>query len=542
MAKLHFPRKLIEQNLKLDNSTIADLSLFGTPLESLTDEEVELEISANRPDLLSAYGFLRAFQAYKGKKTGLKKYTVAHDHRPNYTVILDKRVKSCPRPHTVCAVVKNLSLTDATLKEMIQLQEKLALTLGRQRRKFGIGVYPLEKINFPARYEARKPADIEFIPLGFTKPMNAHQILQKHPMGKAYAHLLNGAERFPIFTDAKKQILSLLPIINSQDTGHVTTQTKDIFVECSGNDLITINAALSIFVTFCAEIGGTIEAVEMRGDKKYIAPDLKAKTIKLNKKTLEQTLGITLAEKEIAQLLARMGHDYKKGIVAYGCWRTDVLHEVDIIEDIAIAYGYDKFTPLIQEVPTIGEEAFESKVDTKIVESLVGLGFLETSSLHFITAEEKEKGKAEHSIEVENPRTEYAYLRPNLLIPTLRTLAHNLHAEYPHKICETGIVFSQNFAQIKEKQHLIIAHTPANFTIIKQALDYLFRMLNLNYELKETQVGGFIDGRTASVILEGKEIGFMGELHPATLREWKLKMPLAVAEISLEHIYQKLKK
>ena len=189
MAKLHFPRKLIEQNLKLDNSTIADLSLFGTPLESLTDEEVELEISANRPDLLSAYGFLRAFQAYKGKKTGLKKYTVAHD--------------------TVCAVVKNLSLTDATLKEMIQLQEKLALTLGRQRRKFGIGVYPLEKINFPARYEARKPADIEFIPLGFTKPMNAHQILQKHPMGKAYAHLLNGAERFPIFTDAKKQILSL---------------------------------------------------------------------------------------------------------------------------------------------------------------------------------------------------------------------------------------------------------------------------------------------------------------------------------------------
>ena len=542
MAKLKFPRKLIEQHLKLDNSTITALSLFGTPLESLTNEEVELEISANRPDLLSARGFLRAFQAYKGKKTGLRTYAVAHDRKPNYTVVIDKGVKSCPRPHIACAVVKNLSLTDATLKEIIRLQEKLALTLGRQRKKCGIGIYPMEKINFPIRYESRKPLDIEFTPLGFTKSANAHQILQKHPIGKEYAHLLDGADRFPIFIDAKKQILSMPPIINSQNTGHVTAQTKDVFIECSGQDITILNAALSVFVTFCAEIGGTIEAVEMRGDNKHISPDLKAKTIKLNKESIERTLGVTLTEKEIAQLLSRMGHDYNKGVVTYGCWRIDILHEADIIEDIAIAYGYDKFTPIIPGISTVGEEAFESKAETKIIESLVGLGFLETTSLHFITAEEKEREKVEHPIEVEDPRTEYAYLRPNLLIPTLRTLAHNLHAEYPQKICETGIVFVRNVNQIKEEQHLIIAHTPANFTIIKQELDYLFRMLNLTYELKETQVNGLIEGRTASVIFEGKEIGFIGEFHPSTLREWHLKMPLAVVEINLIHIYEILKK
>jgi phenylalanyl-tRNA synthetase beta chain len=541
MAKLKFSRDLMEQHLKLDTVTLNQFNLFGTPLESLTDDEVELEISANRADLFSTYGFLKAFQAYQGKNTGLQTFKVAHESKPTYKVIVDKSVKSV-RPHTVCAVVNNLKLTETNLREIINLQEKLHLTIGRQRKKCAIGVYPLDKITFPVKYEARKPADITFVPLGELKPLLAQQILQKHPAGKAYAHLLEKEEKYPLFVDAKKQILSMPPIINSQETGQVTTKTNALFVECSGYDIPTLNAVLSVIVTTLAEMGGSIEAVDIQDDHKHVTPNLHPQKIKISKEAIEKTLGLTLSEKEIEKLLARMGHTYAKGTVQYSGARTDILHEIDIIEDIAIAYGYDNLTPLTPQVPGEGEESPAAKIDTKIIETLTGLGFIETSSLHFVTAEEVAHEEQKHLLEVESPRTEYAFLRPNLIIPTLRTLAHNLHAEYPQKICETGTVFTKHNDEIKETPRLVIAHSPANFTTIKQALDYLFRMLNITYTVEEAKVPGCIEGRTASIHVDNKNIGFLGEIHPKTLRDWHLKMPLALAELDLTHIYEKLKK
>lgn len=539
MAKLKFSRTLMEQHIKLDNATLAQFNLFGTPLESLSDDEVELEISANRADLFSTYGFLRAFQAYQGKNTGLRTYKVNRESKPAYKVIVDKSVKSV-RPHTVCAIVTNLKLTEINLKEIINLQEKLHLTIGRQRKKCAIGVYPLDKITFPVKYEARKPADIIFIPLGESRPLSAQQILQKHPTGKTYAHLLEKEEKYPIFVDAKKQILSMPPIINSQETGQATVKTNALFVECSGYDIPTLNAVLSVIVATLAEMGGSIEAVEIQDDRKHITPELKPQKIKISRESIEKTLGLTLSEKEIEKLVARMGHTYTKGTVQYSAARTDILHEIDIIEDIAIAYGYDNLIPLVPQVPGEGEESRAAKIDAKIIEMLTGLGFIETSSLHFVTAEEVTHEEQKHLLEVESPRTEYAYLRPNLIIPTLRTLSHNLHAEYPQKICETGTVFVKHNDEIKETPRLIIAHSPANFTTVKQALDYIFRMLNIQYTVEETKVQGCIDGRTASIHIDNKRIGFLGEIHPKTLRDWHLKMPLALAELDLTHIYEKL--
>ncbi|MDO8460783.1 MAG: phenylalanine--tRNA ligase subunit beta, partial [Nanoarchaeota archaeon] len=446
-----------------------------------------------------------------------------------------------------CAIVKNLKFDDSRIKEVIDLQEKLHTTIGRNRKKVAIGIYPLEKINLPIIYEARKPSDIKFIPLEAEREMTGQQILQSHPTGRTYAHLLEGYEKFPVFTDSKGNIISMPPIINSHDTGKITEQTTDIFIECSGWHFETLKKTLNIIITTLAEMGGTIYAMKLQYENKetYITPDLTPDKIKISLNNVNKLLGLTLKEIDIIKLLPKMGYEYKNKTVFVPAWRVDILHEVDIIEDIAIAYGYDRLIPQIPKVATIGEETKESKITNKIAQILTGLGLLETSSYHLIKAREAELSKLKEKIEVIDSKTEYKFLRQNLLIPSLRILKENKDNEYPQKFFEIGTVFSldkedKTETGILESEHLIIISSPANFTEMKQIIDYLTSMLGIKYELSESSHPNLIEGRTGSIKVNNKDIGYIGELHPETLRQWGIKMPASVIEISLEEIFELL--
>lgn len=538
MAKVRYNRKTIEKEIKLDEKNLKKMSLFGTTVENLTSEELELEIPANRPDLLSTGGFMRAFKMFTGEEKEVKKYTPKKNKE--YSVTVDKSVKDI-WPYTVCAVVKNLKLDHEDVQEIITLQEKLSSTLGRNRKKAGLGIYPLHKLSFPIRYEAWKPENIAFRPLGFPKEMNAEQILQKHPTGKEYASILRDKPRYPLFIDAKKKILSMPPIINSEETGHVDENTNDVFIECSGIDLRTLQKMLIIFTAELVDRGGTLYEVHMKDTPEIYTPSFESERKKIKKENIESLLGIKLSEKEIETLLLRMGHEYKAGTVKSPAWRNDLLHEVDIAEDVLIAYGYEKLVPTIPSIGTLGQQSQTTTVRAHIREILNGLGLLELSSLHFITKEEADLCNPK-CVEVENPRTEYALLRPNLTIPLLRTLAANRDTEYPQNAYEIGPIFrldGESETGVSENEHLVIGLTPSNFTKAKQVLDYLMRMLNHTYALKETEVEGLIEGRTGHIMLNNRSIGHIGEVHPTTLRAWKLKMPLTLIEIDLTSLLKK---
>ncbi|HLF53586.1 MAG TPA: phenylalanine--tRNA ligase subunit beta [Candidatus Nanoarchaeia archaeon] len=546
MATIRIPKSELKKHIKLDESIIEKINLFGTPVESVTEEEIELEIMPNRPDLLSVEGFARAFKAFMNKETGLKKYRI-HSPEKNFKVKISPSVNEI-RPYTACAIVKKLNLDGKKIRTLIDLQEKLHATIGRNRRKAAIGIYPLEKITLPITYEARKPADIKFIPLESEKEMNGMQILQQHPAGKEYAKLLENYSTFPVFIDSKEKILSMPPIINSNETGKITEQTKEVFIECSGSNLEILKKILNIVVTTMADMGGEIYSMDLDyGKNKIITPDLKPEKVSLSLENANKLLGLELKEKDLEKLLPRMGYEYSKGRVYVPAWRTDILHEVDIIEDIAIAYGYDNLIPEIPKVATIGEESNESKIKSKISDILVGLGLLETSSYHLIKADEAEKAKLDEKdkIELENSKTEYKLLRPNLLIPILRILAENKDNEYPQKIFEIGTVFKKDASSssetgIKESEHLIVAASPSNFTEIRQILDYLGRMLDIKLELIEAKQEQLIEGRTGSIGVNNKRIGYIGEIHPETLQTWNIKMPISVLEISLDEIFKRL--
>lgn len=542
MATIKIPKAELKKYAKTESELAEKINLMGTPVESISEEEIEIQILPNRADCLSVQGFLRAFRAYAGKEQGLKHYRVNTPEK-DYKIKVDSSVKDI-RPFTACAIVKGIRYDDTKIKEIIDMQEKLHSTLGRNRKKAAIGIYPLEKITLPIKFEARKPEDIKFVPLEADKEMNGLQILQMHPAGREYAHLLEGMEKFPVFTDAKGRILSMPPIINSHETGKVTEQTRDVFVECSGFDFEALKKILSIIVTTLADMGGKIYAMELDYGKKEITPDLTPLKKKLSLENANKLLGLNLKEKDIEKLLPRMGCGYKGGKAIIPAWRADILHEVDIIEDIAIAYGYDNLVPEIPKVATIGEESEESKVEAKIAEILAGLGLIETSSYHLIKEDEAKLAKIPESdkIELENSKTEYKLLRPSLLMPALRTLSENKDSEYPQRIFEMGTVFKKDISGksetgIRESQHLLAACTPGRFTELKQILEYLGKALNTLITIKETAAQHFIEGRTGEILINGIQSGIIGEIHPETLRSWNIKQPIAVIEISLEGIF-----
>ncbi len=533
MANIQFNCKEVEKHFKLDEKTLEAINMFGTPA-TISDETLEIEVFPNRPDLISLQGFVRAIKSYLGKETGLKKYLLKSGKEK---VIVEKSIPS-EWPCAVACIVRGVPFNNEKIKEIIDIQEKLGSTLLRKRKKGGLGIYPLEKIQFPVRFIGMDPEKIKFRPLEYPHAITGRQILTAHPTGREYASICADWKSFPIFIDSKNEIMSMPPITNSHDLGKVNESTSDVFLEATGTDLAKIQQALTILATALADMGGkiqTLTCVQANGEK-IIVPDLTPKNLKISIDNVNTLLGLSLREKEVEKLLTRMGHEYTKGTVKYSSWRTDILHEVDFAEDIAIAYGYDKLIPEIPKVATIGEEAPEEKTIAKIADLLIGLKLTEISSYHLVKEEEIKRTTSE-KIEVENSKTEYKFLRPSLRIPALRILAENKDHEYPQKLFEIGTVFLKNEKTetgIIESPHLLVASSPGNFTELKQILDYLFRTFNLSYILKESSIDGCIDGRTGAIMVNGKSMGIIGEMHPESLKDWGIKMPVALFEIDLE--------
>ncbi len=540
MAGIKYSKKEFEKHFKLTKELEEKISLMGTHFEGSTNEEIEVEVTPNRPDLYSLQGFIRALKTFTGKEAGLAKYKLNKPEK-NFEVKIDASVKDV-RPCTACAIIKNIKFDNEKIKEIIAIQEKLHMTLGRNRKKIAIGIYPLEKITLPIKLEARLPKDIKFRPLESEKEMNGLQILQQHPTGREYAKLLEGQSKFPIFIDGKNQILSMPPIINSHNTGKVSESTKDIFIECSGFEFEILKKTLNILVTMLADMGGEIYQMNLNyGTKKEITPDLTPQKVKLNINNVNKMLGLELKETEIKKLLEKMGHDYEKGIVEIPSWRTDVMHEADIIEDIAIAYGYNNLIPEIPQIATIGEIDKTEILKKKICEILTGLNMLEISSYHLLTKEDAKKMDIKNAIEVEDSKSEYKILRPNLLSNSLKILSENVDIAYPQRIFELGRVFGRDTQKIKEtcineeeRLNITITDALAGFTELKQIFDYLARTLEKDYKLESASNEQFIEGRCAKIVINGKEIGIFGEITPKLIGAFKIKNPVVALELNIE--------
>jgi phenylalanyl-tRNA synthetase beta chain len=550
MPTIHINKKVFEKLVgkKLPEKKLMDrISYLGTDLDEVGEEEIVVEIFPNRPDMLSVQGFSRAFSSFIGVKKGLCKFPVK---KSTHKVIVESSVKKY-RPYTACAIVKNLSFDDEKIKEIVQLQEKLHVTYGRHRKKAAIGIYPFEKIKTPIRFMALKPKEISFIPLESSKEMNGIQILNNHPTGREYAHLLDGLDKYPIFIDANDEILSMPPVINSEKTGKITDKTKDVFVECSGFDYPTLSKCLNMIVTAMADMGGTIYSMDLNyGNKKRVSPELSPEKMDLNVDYVNKRLGLNLTKKDCTNLLKKMGYGYSDSKVLVPAYRTDVMHQADLAEDIAIAYGYDKFSPEIPNVATIGKEDDLEVFKKRIANCLVGFGLLETSTYHLTNKKDLIENMSckTDAVELEKASsTEYNLLRTWMIPSLMQVLASNKHHEYPQKLFEIGTVFLKNpqtESGVEEASRLAVvsAHKSADYTELKQMLDYLLSTLGLKYSINATEHSSFIPGRVGRVVVNKTKTAYIGELSPEVLSNFGIEIPASAFELNISELFKILNK
>jgi len=550
MPTITISREVFEQYVgkKLAVDKLRDrISYLGTDLEEVNDKEIVVEIFPDRPDMLSVQGFARAFSSFVGVKTGLRKYKIEPS---NEKMIVEKSVSNV-RPYTACAIVKNMHFDDEKIKEVIDIQEKLHITYGRHRKKVAIGIYPFEKIKTPIRFLAEDPKDIVFQPLEFNKKMNALEIIKSHPAGKEYGYLLEGMKKFPVFRDANNEVLSVPPIINSHKTGKISEKTKDIFIECSGFDFGIMKKCLNMIVAALYEMGGHVYSMELfYGNKKFITPDLRPEEMKVDINYINRLLGLNLKENEIKKLFERMGYEYKNKKVFIPAYRADIKHQVDLAEDIAIAYGFENFKEVIPHVATIAEENKFEIFKRKISELLAGLGFLEASTYNLTNKEfQCKKMNTEVSlISLANSiSSDYDMLRAWMIPSSIEILSENTHHEFPQKIFTIGTIFKKNNkfdTNIEENERIAvtISSDKTDYTEIRQALDYLFRSIGIKYNISEADHTSFIQGRVGRVSVNEKNVAYIGEINPQVLANWGLEMPVTSFELNLSELYEIMNK
>lgn len=525
---------------KLSDAELEDtINSIKPSVEKITKNEIIIEHTTDRIDLFGIEGLARAIRQYLG--LGAKKYRFGES---GLTIRVDF-VKI--RPFIASAVVREVKLNDELIKSLMNIQEVLHETIGRKRRKVAIGIHDLDKIHPPIVYTGVRK-DSRIIPLEHSEEMTLAEVLEKVEKGRKYGKIVSASKVWPVFMDSKG-IFSFPPIINSDRT-KVTKKTRNLFIELTGIDKKAVLQTLNIIVTNLAERGCKIETVRLLYKRKgEFTPSLDREVIELEQAHVNKLLGLELTEDETIKILKRMGYESVKVNgkleVVIPPYRVDILHPVDVIEDICIGYGYDKLSPELPNLATIGKPHPLEKLSGRVRNLMIGFGFQEV--LRPILTNPNDQFdrmcmKREKVVELENPVSkEYTCLRLWVLPSLMRVLASNKHVSYPQRVFEVGDVVipdekKDTKSRTVRKLAFVLSHSKANYPEIKAIVEGLLRNLTIQYEFVRVKHPSFIRGRTAQIIIGEKRVGFFGEIHPLVLENWKLEMPVAACEINLEEL------
>ena len=535
VVRIHYED--MERLIGASKETImARLAMMGADIGKRAEEEyVDVEFFPDRPDLYSAEGVARAMRGFLGLETGPAEYSV---EKGPIVLQVDESVLGV-RPVIGCAVVRGLSFSDEAIESLMGLQEDLHWGLGRNRRKVAIGVHDISRVSPPFRYFGERP-ERSFVPLDFSEEMSMKEILEKHPKGKGYGHILEGCDRYPLIVDAKDQVLSFPPIINGELTS-VTEETEDLFIDVTGMDGMVFKA-LNIVVTSLAERGGRIESVLVqRKEGDFLSPNLEPTSWTVSTAEANRLIGFDLNSAELAAALEKMRFgaraDGDQVQVMVPAYRADIMHSWDIFEDAAKAYGFDRLEARLPQTVTVGRAHPSEVRKGEIREILAGLGYLEVmpftltnEKMHFQWMRRESSQEALAAVRVMHPISElHTILRTSLLSSLLEIFALNQHHPLPQKIFAAGDVV------VARKTHFNLAaasiHSGANFSEIRSVADAVLREMGVEAEIVPSQDGALLPGRGADLMAAGRRVGCFGELHPLVLKSFGLEQPVVAMEI-----------
>jgi phenylalanyl-tRNA synthetase beta chain len=521
------------------------LPWLGFDLEEVGENYVKAEYNPNRIDFCSYAGVARALKGFLELETGLPKY---HAEEPKITLNVDSAVSSV-RPYMLAAVVRDVKLDEDTVVELMEMQEDLHRGIGRDRKKASIGIHNLDAVEPPFTYTAVEPTGVKFVPLGKAKEMTPKEILEKHEKGVAYRHLVDWAPKYPLLIDKYGQVLSMPPIINGELT-KVSENTRNFFLDVTGPSFEAVEKSLNVLATALADMGGKLEKVIVHyPDRTLVTPNLEPEKMRLRVNYANKMLGLRLSTEEVAHCLRKCRLDAEpigKDTLEVGIppYRIDLLHEIDLVEEVAIGYGYHRLMPTLPATITVGEKNPANKLADTVRQIMVGLGFMEV--MNFTLTNEQVhytlmRLKPQNPVKLANPvSAEYTIMRQMLLPGLLKNLAENKHESYPQRLFEVSDVAKINNSQetmCERRLHVaaVTSHSTANYTEIKSICEALLANMGVaNWQVKTHKHPSFLEGRTAAIHIGKRRIGVLGEIHPEVLNNFEIENPTAALEIDLE--------
>lgn len=542
-----------------DRLTCAKAELDEKPDMSVPEDQrtIKIELNdTNRPDLWSTAGIARQLRLHKGGKSAdysaFLSAAGAGKDSGTRVVKVDPALKDI-RPFMTAFVISGKPIDEPMLLDIIQTQEKLCWNYGRKRRSISMGIYRSAAISWPVSYTAVDPDKTSFVPLGCDGPMTCRQILTDHPKGKEYGWILKDALKFPLLLDAKNEVLSMAPIINSATLGAVQVGDADLLVEMTGTDMPSLLLATSIVACDFADAGYTI--LPCRVEHPYetgfgatvTTPFFFQTTTATTISEINRLLGSSLDSAEIRIALEKMGCSVtingETVTVLPPAYRNDFLHAVDIIEDVMMGREIASFKAEKPHDFTIGRLTPVTIYSRKAKSLMIGLGYQEMIFNYLGSRKdyiERMNISDEGVIEISNPMSEnFQFVRPSILPSLLAAEAPSGNAVYPHRIFEIGKVAYLHEADVtgtRTRQHLgfLQASGDANFNEAASQVASLLYYLDHEYTVCESDDPRFVPGRQATVMINGQAAGIFGELHPQVLENWTIGMPCVAAELDLE--------
>lgn len=569
----------------------------GIEKTDASDEVIyRIDVPANRYDLLCMEGLARGILIFQQKLLPPKFTVKAGAHSVQVTESVSHTPFTCAcisstcsgpflkqtrsiRPHVTAAILRNVTLTAASYKSFIDLQDKLHQNVCRQRTLVSIGTHDLDTITGPVVYDARKPADIKFVPLKQTAEFTAAQLMNLYMTDnklKPFLSIVQDKPLFPVFYDASGSVLSFPPIINSEKT-KIKLTTRNIFIEITATDKAKASLVLDTLVTMFSEYCSdkfSVESVTVNywNGVTEVYPKLRTRSERASVERINKTLGTKLLPDQMAKLLVKMsleskvdGHDL---VVQIPATRQDILHECDIAEDVGIAFGYNNIETRFPKVVTIGKQLVINKMCDQLRGEISRCGFTEALTFALCSTDDMEKiSRSQNFVTISNPKTsDFQVVRTSLISGLLKTACANKKMPLPLKLFEVADVVLKDESQetgARNQRMLAVQYmskTPG-FEIVHGILDRVMAALSIPFKVTGYQLSAhkgklsleldtllptilvpidsaFFDGRCALISLDQKPIGTMGVLHPTVMSNFGLNLPASVLELNVESLLQ----
>ncbi|KAF0688247.1 Aste57867_20117 [Aphanomyces stellatus] len=543
----------------------------------------KIDVPANRYDLLCVEGIARALRVFMNKEQPpvFRAVPAASPHRITVKPGLEKM-----RPFVVSCVLRGVTFTPERYNSFIDLQDKLHQNICRRRTLVAIGTHDLDTIQGPFTYEAQAPSDIKFVPLSQTREFNAKELLDHYRTApeckhlKPYTDIIYDFPTYPIIRDANRTVLSLPPIINSEHS-KIKLTTRNVFVECTATDItkanVVLNTVIAMFSQYC-DVPFTVEPVEIVYEKdghKESTPDLSNREVVTKVKDIHSMLfgknePIDLDIQRICDLCVKMQldatylpaeHSIK---VQVPPTRSDILHAVDVMEDVGIAYGFDNIPVTFPPTLTVGGCQPLNKLGDHLRDEISRAGYIELLTHGLCSHDENFKllnrtDDGHSAVVLSNPATiEFEVVRTTMIPGVLKTVQNNKGMSFKDglklfEISDVVVLDPASDVGAKNIRRLCGLYTGQTdgFEVIHGLVDRVMQLIGVKCVLEDDHDKAnyyvivpsanptFFEGRCADIVWhrEGRDatkLGTFGVLHPQVLNNYELLYPASVVEMDIE--------